>query len=133
MRKLLLSLLIVLLPLPAMAGGGRDVMLNWYKLVLELVRHTPTYSPPVASRAFAYLGVTSYEVLATTRPQMHSLAGQLNDLSTLPAPGQGVMDEAVVMHAALAQSLRGFFGNTGPSGQQAMDRMDAALSDQIAV
>ncbi|MBC7738281.1 MAG: vanadium-dependent haloperoxidase, partial [Candidatus Saccharibacteria bacterium] len=93
----------------------------------------PTYSPPVASRAFAYLGVTSYEVLATTRPQMHSLAGQLNDLSKLPSPGEGVMDEAVVMHAALAQSVRGFFGNTGPSGQQAMDRMDAALSDQIAV
>ena len=42
------------------------------------------------------------------------------------------MDEAVVMHAALAQSVRGFFGNTGLSGQQAMDRMDAALSEQIA-
>ena len=126
MRRLLLSLLIALLPLPALAGDGRDVMLTWYKLVLELVRHTPTYSPPVASRAFAYLGVTSYEVMASGRPEMQSLAGQLTDLAPLPAPA-GVVDEGVVMHAALAQSVRAFFGNTGPSGQQAMDRMDDAL------
>ena len=131
MRKLLLSLLIALLPLPAMAGEGRDVMLQWYKLVLELVRHTPTYSPPVASRAFAYLGVTSYQVLASGHPDMQSLAGQLTDLSPFPKP-QSDLDEAVVMHAALAQSVREFFGNTGPSGQQAMDRMDDALSAQIA-
>lgn len=134
MRKILMSLIMTLcLPAAALAGDGRDVMLQWYKLVLELVRHTPTYSPPVASRAFAYLGVTSYEVLAATHPEMHSLAGQLNDLTKLPAPGGGVIDEAVVMQAALAQSVRGFFGNTGPSGQQAMDRMDAVVSEQISV
>lgn len=132
MRNLILTLLLaVCLPSAALAGDGRDVMLQWYKLVMELVRHTPTYSPPVASRAFAYLGVTSYEVIAASHPDMTSLAGQLNDLTPLPKP-QGVMDEALVMHAALAQSVRGFFGNTGPSGQQAMDRMDAALSDRIA-
>jgi membrane-associated phospholipid phosphatase len=131
MRRLLIALLIGLLPLPAMAGEGRDVMLNWYKLVLELVRHTPTYSPPVASRAFAYLGVTSYEVMAALRPQMRSFAGQLTDLPPLPKPG-GAVDEAVVMHAALAQSVRAFFANTGPSGQQAMDRMDETLSAEIA-
>ena len=131
MRKLVLSLLIALLPLPALADEGRGVMLNWYKLVLELVRHTPTYSPPVASRAFAYLGVTAYEVIAASHPDMHSLSGQLTDLSPLPKP-TGAVDEATVMHAALAQSVRVFFANTGPSGQQAMDRMDDTLSTQIA-
>ena len=130
MRALIL-ILALLLPQAAVAGDGGPVMLQWYRLVLELVRHTPTYSPPVASRAFAYLGVTGYEVIAADHPQMHTLAGQLNGLTPLPAPPAG-QDEAVVMHAALAQSVRAFFGNTGPSGQQAMDRMDAALSDQIA-
>ena len=28
-----------------------SVILTWYKLILELVRHTPTYTPPVASRS----------------------------------------------------------------------------------
>ena len=133
MRKLVLSLLLALcLPNAALAGDSRDVMLQWYKLVMELVRHTPTYSPPVASRALAYLGVTSYEVLAASHPEMHSLAGQLNDLTPIPVPGDKPMDQALVMHAALAQSVRIFFGNTGPSGQQAMDRMDTALSEQIS-
>ena len=122
----------VLLPGLAQAGDGRGVMLQWYKLVLELVRHTPTYSPPVASRAFAYLGVTGYEVMASGRPEMASLEGQLNGLGPAPLRGAGDLDEAVVMHAALAQAVRNFFGNTGPSGQQAMDRMDAVVSAQIA-
>ena len=33
---------------PAQAGRKtpEQVVSNWYRLVLELVRHTPTYSPP---------------------------------------------------------------------------------------
>ena len=111
----------------------RGVMLQWYRLVLELVRHTATYSPPVASRAFAYLGVTSYEVVVSGNPGLTSLAGQLNGLQPLPKRKAGVVyDNAVVMGAALATSVRAFFANTGPTGQRAMDAMDAGLSEQIA-
>lgn len=132
MRKFFLAALAaLLLPGMAQAGDGKAVMLQWYKLVLELVRHTPTYSPPVASRAFGYLGVTSYEVMAAGHPgSMQSLAGQLNELQPLPKP-EGEVDEAVAMQAALALSVRDFFGNTGPSGQQAMDRMQETLQAQV--
>ena len=34
------------------AGTPQDVLSIWYRLSLELVRHTPTYSPPVASNCF---------------------------------------------------------------------------------
>ena len=81
----------------------RGVMLQWYRLVLELVRHTATYTPPVASRAFAYLGVTSYEVVVSGNPGLTSLAGQLNGLQPLPKRKAGVVyDNAVVMESALA-------------------------------
>ena len=30
---------------------GGQILRQWYKVVLRLVRHTATYSPPVASRA----------------------------------------------------------------------------------
>ena len=133
MRKIVLAMVMALaVASPSQAGEGQGVLLQWYRLVLELVRHTPTYSPPVAARAFAYLGVTGYEVMAAGRPELASLAGQLNGLQAAPGRTAGEYDEAVVMHAALAQSVRNFFGNTGPSGQQAMDRMDASLSEQIA-
>src|SRR5271165_4672542 len=61
-----------------------------YRLVLDLVRHTATYSPPVASRAFAYFGVIGYEATASGRTDMVTLVGQLHDLKSLPKrePGE---------------------------------------------
>ena len=50
---------------------------KWYGLMLELVRHTPTYSPPVAARAFAYVGITAFEASAAGSERLVSLAGQL--------------------------------------------------------
>ena len=61
-----------------------EVLLTWYELILELVRHTPTYSPPVASRSLAYLGVTAFEAVATGLGELKSLAGQLNGLEPVP-------------------------------------------------
>lgn len=105
-----------------------QVLHNWYRLVLELVRHTPTYSPPVASRAFAYLGVAAYEAAAGGTRSV-SLAGQLNGLAPAPTRAAGaIYDEAAVMQAAMAFGVRNFFGNTGPTGQRAMKAMEAQLS-----
>eukprot|EP01035_Chromulina_nebulosa_P059031 gene59031-80835_t len=62
-----------LLAMPAFATERPTtaaVIDDWYKLVLNLVRHTPTYSPPVASRAFAYLGITAYEANASGNPTL---------------------------------------------------------------
>ena len=85
---------------------AEDVIIAWYKLVLELVRHTPTYSPPVASRSFAYVGVAVYEALASGSSSLRTLAGQLNGLKPLAArePGQQY-DNAVILNAVLARAV----------------------------
>ena len=127
-RKLILAaLMAIVMPTFAAAAEGGTVMRQWYRLVLELVRHTPTYTPPVAARSFAYLGVTAYEVVASGQPGMTSLAGQLNGFQPLPKRDAAAYDEEVVMQAAMVPTVRALFGNTGPSGQQAMDRMEAVL------
>ena len=76
---------------PARAGNARpeEVLRTWYKVALELTRHTATYSPPVASRTFAYLGVTAFEAAAGGSGDLQSLAGQLNGLNALPAREAG--------------------------------------------
>ena len=103
-----------------------------YRLVLDLVRHTATYSPPVASRAFAYLGVIGYEATASGRADMVTLVGQLRDLKTLPKREAGATyDEAVVLDAALSSALQRFFDNTGPTGQRAMAAMDAKFTPMV--
>lgn len=125
---------------PAMAAGradvSRKVLLTWHKLILELVRHTATYMPPVAARGFAYIGITAHEALTTGNPALHSLAGQLTGLAALPARGEGDFDEPCVLHAALDTAVRALFANTGPTGQHAMGKMTEIMgktaSDGIA-
>jgi len=103
-----------------------------YELVLDLVRHTATYSPPVASRAFAYFGVIGYEATASGRTDMASLVGQLRDLKRLPKREAGAAyDEAAVLDAALSSATRRFFDNTGPTGQRAMKAMDAKFTPTV--
>ena len=130
-RRLLASLalgLSLLAALPAQAADPAQVVTTWYRLVLELVRHTPTYSPPVASRAFAYLGVTAWEVTVSADPaHRRSLAGQLTDFPAPPPRQPGAHDEAVVLNAALTAATQHFFGNTGPTGQRAMAAMAGKL------
>lgn len=52
--------------------------------LLRMVKETPGWSPPVAARGFAYTGLALYEA---TRPGIegsHTMAGQLNELGSLP-------------------------------------------------
>ena len=118
---------------PLEPARSRDALLTWHKLVLELVRHTATYSPPVAARAFAYLGVTAFEALATGADGLHSLAGQLNELTPpLPREAGQAYDSAVVVQAAMAEASNELFGNTGPTGQRAMAAVGRKMAAQVA-
>lgn len=44
------------------------------------------FSPPVASRIYAYPSIAAYEVLINDHPEYRSLAGQLNGLKDVPKP-----------------------------------------------
>jgi membrane-associated phospholipid phosphatase len=119
------------------AGLAERVTLEWYKLTLELVRHTATYSPPVASRAFGYLGVVLFEATAAGSGKLRSLEGQLNGLRGLPRLEVGAQyDAAVIVHGALSSAMAALFGNTGPTGQRALEfvrkRLEAEVSSGIA-
>lgn len=119
---------------PAQSAEPRnlEVLGTWYRLALELVRHTPTYSPPVASRAFAYLGVTAYETVASGRDGFATLAGQLNDLTPPPVrePGRDY-DDAMALQASVSLLMESLFANTGPTGQRAIDAIARKL-DAVA-
>ncbi|WP_159946000.1 vanadium-dependent haloperoxidase [Rhizobium sp. 18065] len=121
-------------PLAAAERPGADAVIHdWYRLVLELVRHTATYSPPVASRAFAYLGIIAHEATASGDPARRSLAGQLNGLSPLDGRDPAkTYDEAVVINAALADAVGQLFSNTGPTGQRVLSRMQAKMAARVA-
>jgi PAP2 superfamily len=115
------------------SAAAKSMLHGWYGVVLKLVRHTPTYSPPVASRSFAYLGVTAFEALASGNDGLDSLAGKLNGLHPVPGRAAGrTYDDAVVVQAALAHAVRSFFGNTGPTGQRVMVAAEKKFRAQAA-
>lgn len=99
----------------------QEILRDWYYLMNELVRHTATYSPPVASRSFGYLGVTAFEAAVGGSDRLLSLSGQLQGLGSVPAREAGaVYDETVVISAAMSDAIVFYFGNTGPTGQRAI-------------
>lgn len=115
------------------AAKSQKVLESWYALVLALVRHTPTYSPPVASRSFAYVGVTAFEAVASGSDKLQSLAGQLNGFRAVPKRTAGTAyDDAVVLQAAMALAAKTFFSNTGPTGQRALAALEAKLRTEVS-
>lgn len=104
------------------------VVRDWNRMVLSLTRHTPTYTPPVASRTFAYLGIAAYEAVAGGSDKLQSLTGQLNGLTTSPSREAGAhYDEAVVLEATLSTVIQALFDNTGPTGQRAFQALETKL------
>jgi hypothetical protein len=121
-------------PRGASADPRGEVLGTWYRMILELVRHTPTYSPPVASRAFAWTALVAYEATASGSGALISLAGQVAALPPPPPRAAGAAHaEEVVLNAALGRAVDVCFANTGPTGQRAKAalarRLDARLAE----
>jgi len=99
----------------------QEILRDWYYLMNELVRHTATYSPPVASRNFGYLGITVFEATVGGSDKLVSLVGQVKDLTAVPQRESGAAyDDTVIISAAMSDAVVYYFGNTGPTGQRAI-------------
>jgi hypothetical protein len=60
------------------------------------------FSPPQASRGYAYPSIAAYEVLAADNREHLSLAGQLRGLEPVPSPDEGeLLRELSAVHAFL--------------------------------
>ncbi len=110
---------------------GADVPIAWFDLSLDLVKGTPGFSPPVASRAFGYTGVALYESLVPGMPDRRSLAGQLNDLSPAPGPSGPVYHWPTVANAVLASILRSLFPTAPDSNKAAVIALEEEFEEQF--
>jgi len=57
------------------------------------------FSPPVASRIYAYPSIAAYEILASNDSSYNTLAGQLNGLDPIPQPKEKVNYEVAALQA----------------------------------
>ncbi|MEY4883251.1 MAG: hypothetical protein RIS34_1105 [Pseudomonadota bacterium] len=104
------------------------VATDWFSLVLLLTQQTPGFSPPVAARALGYLGLTLYESIVPGMPGYASLAGQLNELSSLPwAQPDEPLHWPTVANASLATMTRMMFSTATPENKARIDLLERSL------
>lgn len=104
-----------------------QVPADWYRLSFRLTQQGTGYSPPVAARAFGYMGVAFYEAMAPGIPGARSLQGQLMSFSPGTVPGiitGKTYDWEVVANAVLAQSCRRLYPNASPENAQKINDLD---------
>ena len=105
-----------------------SVATEWFQLALQLIQQTPGFSPPVAARALGYMGLTLYESVVPGMPDRISLAGQLNELASLP---QTQPDEPLhwptVANASLATMTRMMFSNASAENKARIDLLERSL------
>ena len=112
-------------PASAYSSG---VVYDWMALDLQLIQLTPGFSPPVAARALGYVGLALYESVVPGMPGYQSLAGQLNDLSSLPwAQPDEPLHWPTVANAAMATMTRMMFSNASPENKARIDLLERSL------
>ena len=110
------------------SGYSANVPTEWFALVLQITQQTPGFSPPVASRALAYLGLALYESVVPGMPQNASLAGQLNELSSLPwAQPDEPLHWPTVANASMATMTRMMFSNASAENKARIDLLERSL------
>jgi hypothetical protein len=134
MATLLLGLCIQIIPVLAAtttstADYSHEVATAWFNFQLRLVKETPGFSPPVASRALGYTGVALYEAVVAGMPDYQSLVGQLNELAEIPQPDPDLEYHwPTVANSTLATITRQLFPTASEDNQAAIN----ALYDEFA-
>jgi PAP2 superfamily len=105
------------------------VATSWMDLARTLIKTTPGYAPPVASRALGYIGLTLYEAVAPGSRRHRSLGRVLPNPPDLP-PGRADLHWPAVANAALADIVRGLFPTTPDPNKVAIAELERSFVEQ---
>jgi len=115
-------------PMPPASAYSAAVSTEWFSLALQLAQQNPGFSPPVVSRALAYLSLALYESVVPGMAGYQSLAGQLNELISLP---WAQLDEPLhwptVANASMATMTRMMFSNASAENKARIDLLERNL------
>ncbi len=114
------------------AGADAEFAHAWFDLARELIRTTPGFSPPVASRALGYLGVGLHESVVRGLPGKSTLSGKLNELTPPPSVVPGLSYHwPSSANAALADLCRFLWRNTSATNLALIDALESTHSVQF--
>ena len=115
-------------PAVAARGRGSDAeLLHAAVSRLSSVIVYDIFSPPQASRAYAYASIAAYETMRQGHPGYRTLAGQVNGLTPAPAPDSGVTYDysLAAVHAFMT------VGKALTFSRGRMDSLRTAMDEEI--
>jgi len=135
MKKIFLTVLLVaLIAITACDSGVKEVNIesNVYHETMdklsEIIVHD-IFSPPVASRIYAYTSIAMYETLAKNDPAYKSLAGQLNELTPIPDPKGEISYDLAALQAFIKIGRTLIFSEADMDAYR--DKLYEKLSDGV--
>jgi hypothetical protein len=83
---------------------------DWNDMFRSLTKKTTGFTPPVASRALGYAGVTLYETVVPGMPNFQSLQGQLTQMPEMPKTDPTLeYNWAIAANFAMGYVARNFY------------------------
>lgn len=111
---------------------GADVATKWADMDLKLIRASTGFTPPVASRALGYAGLTMYETVVNGIKDNKSLEGQLNGLTSLPKPEAGKeYNWAISANAGQLFIAKNVWPTASDAAKKSADSLGTALRSSL--
>jgi len=110
---------------PLVRDFSVDVPDAYFDLSRSFTKRTGGFTPPVQARAYGYMGLALYEALVGGMPGNRSIASQLNGIGALPQPKEIPYQWPLVANAAMAEVMRGLWGDKTDHATQNIADLDA--------
>lgn len=107
---------------------------KWTDLQLQLIKNSPDITPPTAARVLGYMGLVLYESVVPGMSGYRSLAGQLQDLKTLPKTDTTKeYNWGLAANAAVYTLTKEMFANVNGSNQSQIDSLRRNFESSLKV
>jgi membrane-associated phospholipid phosphatase len=102
-----------------------EVAAQWADMTLYITKNTPANSPTFASRCLGYMGLAQYEAVVHGTSDHKSLAGQLNQLESLPVPNSNDSHNwLMVLNRTQSELLKSLYLQTSKQNKLKIDSLE---------
>ncbi|MCP9764965.1 vanadium-dependent haloperoxidase [Lacihabitans soyangensis] len=125
---------VIVNPSPLASTFDGDLASDWLKIHLDLIKTTPGFTPPVASRSLGYASLALYESVVAGIPGHNSLKGQLNGLVMLPiADTTKIYNWGLVASVAQYTLLTQLFLTTSDKNKSKLDSVRSVYETKLKI
>ena len=104
---------------------NHEVIAQWADMTLFITKNTPANSPTFASRCLGYMGLAQYEAVVHGDLNHQSLAGQLNQLESLPLPqSEYSYNWLIVLNRSQSLLLKSLYLQTSDENKLKIDSLE---------